>query len=890
MAHVAPVALTCEYLVDPLGLDTPAPRMSWQLDGAHRGARQTAYQVRVSSAGGVRWDSGKVASDETLHIAYAGAPLRSRERLHWTVRVWDEHDEASDESAPATFEMAFLDRADWTATWIGADEAISAPLLRRDFTVEKPLQEARVYLCGLGYYELRLNGAKVGDRLLDPNWTNYDTREINGLLYPFDDQSTQRALYVTYDVTAALCTGTNTLGVILGNGWHNQRERTIEGLMWYGPPRLLLQCELRYEDGTAETIVSDTAWQTAEGPILFNNLFVGEVYDARRELPGWDAPGFDASAWAPARPAKPVEGPLLAQVSPPDRLQREIVPRLHAEPSPGVYVFDYGEVFSGWVRLRVDGPAGTTVTLRFSEEVFPDGTIDTTSTTGEFCEEQIQRDTFTGKGGAEAWEPRFTWHAFRYAEVTGFPGMPVPEDVIGRVVHADVPAAGDFACSNPLLNEIQAMYRRTQLANVHGCVTSDCPHRERLGYTGDGQLITETSMFNFQAAPWFAKWLNDIGDAQNHLTGFVPHTAPFYGGGGGPGWGAAYVIVAWHLYQHYGDRRALEAHYAGMAHWVEYLATRCDERGLVVREEPKSWCLGDWSLPGEFVIGTEVPIPPDLVNTAYYGFCAQLMARVATALGKADDAARYTALAREIADNFHRAYFDAERGCYSVGAFGTEAFALLLDAVPAAERARVIRHMVEHYAARGYTVDTGIMGTPAIFDALVLAGHAEEAYKLAAQTEYPSYGYMLAQGATTIWENWKQEIGSHCHPMYGGISGWFYRVLAGIQLHPDAPAYRRVMVAPHVVGDLTWARATVTTLRGPLAVAWEKGDAYTLSVTIPYGATAAVHLPAGRVTEGDALLWDGDFLKVSGITGVTATGEGLVVEITGGSYRFTVVP
>ncbi len=549
MAHVSPVSLTCEYLVDPLGLDTAAPRLSWQLDGAHRGARQTAYQVLVASsparlADGVGdcWDSGKVADDETLHIAFAGTPLRSRARCWWAVRVWDEHDAASDFSAPATFELAFLDRADWVATWIGAEESVSAPLFRRDFTLTKPLRAARVYLCGLGYYELRLNGAKVGDCLLDPNWTNFDTREINGLLYPFDDGSTSRALYVTYDVTAQLRAGDNTLGVILGNGWHNQRERTIEGLMWYGPPRLLLQCELTYADGTTETVVSDPSWQTAAGPITFNNLFIGEVYDARLEQPWWDAPGFDASSWTPARLAKTVDGPLCAQTSPPDRRQRDITPVLHAEPAPGVYVFDYGEVFSGWVRLRVDGPAGNTVTLRFAEEVFPDGSLDFESAGGS---EQIQRDVFTGKGGEDVYAPRFTWHAFRYVEVTGYPGVPTPADVTGCVVHADVASAGEFSCSNPLLNDIQALYRRTQLANVHGCVTSDCPHRERLGYTGDGQLITETAMFNFQAAPWFAKWLNDIGDAQNHRTGFVPHTAPFYGGGGAAGRGGGRRTLSW---------------------------------------------------------------------------------------------------------------------------------------------------------------------------------------------------------------------------------------------------------------------------------------------------------------------------------------------------------
>lgn len=896
-----PGHLLCEYLSNPLGIDVLQPRLSWQLRAQARGEGQHGYQVLVAStpellAAGIgdQWDSGEIPSEETLHIEYRGAPLRSRQRCWWMVRARDSRGQATGWSAPATFEMGLLEPEDWQASWIGAAEHIThAPCFRTEFSLEQPVIHARAYICGLGYYELRLNGHKVGDHELDPNWTNYDRREMRDLLYPIDDQSTTRALYVTYDITPLLQPGANALGVLLGNGWHNQREREVEGKLHYGPPRLLLQVEVELADGSRTVVVSDEHWRCANSPLVFNNIFIGEIYDARLEQPGWDLPGFDASGWAPVRPAARPRAPLRAQMSPPDRVMETLAPLARHEPRPGCYVFDFAQNFSGWVRLRVRGAAGDRVTLRFAEEIDADGALDVESTGGQGSSDtQIQRDVYILKGGGEeCYTPRFTWHAFRYVEVTGYPGEPPLSALEGRLVHSAIAPIGDFTCSNPLLNAIQTLYRRTQLANYHGCVPSDCPHRERLGYTGDGQLTAEAAMLNFDVPGLYTKWLHDIADAQNRLTGFVPHTAPFYGGGGGPAWGAALPIVAWQLYQYYGDRRVLEEHYAGMAHWVAYLGTRTNDAGLVTREEPGGWCLGDWSLPGPAPLGEDADPLPALVNTAYYGYCARLLAQIAAVLGREEEARSYQALTDTIAQRFHLAFFDDARGCYGSGRHGTEVFALALGAVPAAELPRVLAHLRQNIAANDDHLDTGILGTPLLLDMLVAHEYGELAYNILCQTSYPGYGFMLANGATTMWENWAKENGSHCHPMYGSVSAWFYRVLAGIQVDAGVPGFKRVIVRPHFLGDLSHASASLDTLRGPLAVAWQRTDgALSLQVIVPAGCQAHIVLPASaRLCEGEQVVWDaqGYHAGIAGIRDASCADGALTIEVGGGDYRFT---
>lgn len=893
----APAVLRCEYLADPLGVDVFVPRFSWQVTARRRGMRQVAYQLLVASTldnllaeAGDLWDSGKVASAQSAHIAYDGMPLASRQRCYWAVRLWDAADQPTPFSEPAVFEMALLDQEDWTGQWIAGEPGAENPLLRQTFRIDKPVIRARVYVCGLGYYELRLNGRKVGDRVLDPNWTDYDERDLRDLLYPYDDKGAKRALYAVYDVVDRLRPGDNVVGVMLGNGWYNQRRRTIEGRLWYGQPRLLLQLELLYGDGTRDAVVSDGQWRWHPGPLLENQLFSGEVCDARRDQPGWDRPGFDAAHWATACTVPAPSGERRAQLSPADKVHATLPPVSRLEPRPGCHVFDFGQNLTGWVRLQATGDAGTRVTLRFAEELDADGMPDFRSAGGA---DQIQEDVYVLRGGApESYEPRFTWHGFRYVQLDGYPGTPGDDAVAARVVHAAVESAGSFACSEPLFVQLNEVYRRTQLANYHGSVPSDCPHRERLGYTGDGHLTVESALCNFRVERLYLKWLDDIADAQNHVTGFVPHTAPFCGGGGGPAWGSAIVLVTWQLFLHTGDRHIVKSHYKGMTRWLAYLAAHSDADGLLTSEEPGSWCLGDWSLPDHMALPGKTRLEPALVNTAYHAICARLLARMAAALGRQADAALYARRADEVAAALHRRYFDAARGCYAHGAHGAEAFAWAAGAIPDAELPRVVQHVCRHLRERAAHFDTGILGTPLLLEMLSATGHIDLACRLMTRTDFPSFGWMLARGATTLWENWNEDQGSHCHPMYGSYSAWFYRAVAGLRPDPDAPGYERVLVRPGLPRSLTAAAATVETLRGPCAVAWQRDTARTrLALTVPAGSEADVLLPLAPATlrESDREIWtpgQGLLSPGNGVATVAPEDCGVRIRTGGGSFRF----
>jgi alpha-L-rhamnosidase len=454
----APVELRCEYIKEPLGIDTLQPRFSWQMVNHGRGQLQTAYQVLVSSSlenlkcqVGDQWDSGKVESSQSTHVVYEGAPLISGRTYYWMVRCWMGSSHPTPFSKESFFQMGMLDHRDWKGQWIGAPKFISSPLFRKVFAIRGHVREAKVYICGLGYYQLNLNGRKVGDHVLDPNWTNFDHRDMKDLLYPFEDRSRKRVLYVTYDVTDHLKQGSdNVIGVMLGNGWYNQRERIVEGKLWYGLPKLLAELHIQYDDGTQERIVTDSSWECCPGPIKFNNIFYGEIYDARLEKKNWDKVGELEDGWEAAVPVQPPEGALVSQMSPPDKVMRCIRPVKVSYPAPNTAVYDMGQNFSGWAAVKVRGSRGTRLILRYAEEIHENGQLDFESAGGE---DQIQKDEYILKGdGLESYEPRFTWHGFRYVEITSCSETLTLVDVEGRFVHSAVERAGEFSCSNPLLN------------------------------------------------------------------------------------------------------------------------------------------------------------------------------------------------------------------------------------------------------------------------------------------------------------------------------------------------------------------------------------------------------------------------------------------------------
>lgn len=710
------------------------------------------------------------------------------------------------------------------------DSAITepAPYFRKQFRIKKPVKNATLHISGLGFYELEINGLRVGDQVLAPAVTNYDTRTLKNLLYHYDDQSRQRVFYNTFNVAPMLRKGDNAIGALLGNGWYNQRDRTVEGHMWYDIPKLILQMEIGYTDGTTDTIVSDTTWKTSHGPLVHDAIFTGEVYDNRLDLGNWTLPRYNDSKWKHAIAARVPAGKLVPQTVPFNRHTPDI-PATYQVVNDSTYLFTLPETVSGWCALTVSGQAGNTVKLRhISEEGLDYG----------------QYDTFILNGkGTEKWEPRFTWHTFRSVEVIS-PDAPIsPESLRIRPLYTDVPRTGSFHCSDTLLNRLAAAFDRTMHANFKGIISSD-PHRERLCYTGDAQLVTESLLYNYDMRGFLRKFIDDMADAQNHVTGYVPHTAPFGGGGGGPAWGSAYVIVPHAYFRHYGDTSLLHEHYNGMKAWVDYLGTRTDSRGLVVREEPGGWCLGEWC-----TLHNAVEVPGELVNTAYYHRVASIMAEVADITGHHADRNRFLALADTIRMNFNREFYNPASGHYWQGRQGSDAIALGCGLVPDSLKTTVISAMAAHIESLDRHFDTGIIGTPLTLEILSDNRLADMAFDLLTARGTPSFDYVLSPDNSTLWETWNGDGDDggrgHCHPMFGSVIAWLHSRLAGIRPDGFNNGTPHFTIAPAPVKKLAYCEASYTTPAGELISHWEQtpDGALSLTVTIPEGIDATVVVP-----------------------------------------------
>lgn len=834
-----PENLRCEQVNNPLAINNVNPKLSWVLPSIEKVQEQQAYHILVSSSIeylnkniGDLWNSRKISSDQSQHINYGGQALQSNQVVYWKVRVWDQDNKPSEWSKINKWGIGLLEENDWEANWIAisednspnSPETFPATYFRKEFRSSKPIKSARIFVSGLGYYELYLNGDKVGDYVLAPANTNYDIRNLRHLLYKYSDRSKTRVLYNTFDISDILIRGDYTLGIILGNGWYNQRDRREEGWMWFDTPRLILQMEIEYDDGTTEKIISDDTWKVSTGPILHDGIFTGEVYDARLENVEWNSPGFDDTDWQKAIIVRAPTGKLLAQLAPPDKVVRDIKVKSKIGLDDNKYLYDFGEMFSGWVNIKVQGKKGSKIILRYFEEMG-----------GQYRQE----DVYILNGiGIEEYEPRFTWHAFRNVEIEGLTEEVKLIDITGRVVHTAVDSVGFFECSNELFNKTYENYIRTQLGNYHGSFSSDCPHRERLGYTGDGAYLVESSIFNFDMSRFYRKWLNDMSDVQDSISGFVPHTAPFGGGGGGPAWGSAYVIVPWFYYLYYGDSEVLNKHYSGMKHWVEYLGTRLDKNGLVVREEPGAWCLGDWAAPGKD------EVPPPFVNTCYYFYVTDILSKTAVVLGNKEEQKYFADLAQEIKGNINRAYYDKEKKLYWENRQGANAYPLAFGIVPEEEVIPVVENLVNSILNNTGHFDSGILATPLILDVLSKYGHEDIAFTLMNQRDYPGYGYVLEKNATTLWEYWDGKL-SHSHPMYGSVIRWFFKELAGINPDPDNPGFKHIIIKPLISGDLTYVSAGYNSIYGEISSRWQiKDNTLYLNVEIPSNTSASIYVPS----------------------------------------------
>lgn len=902
--HMAIAHLRVEYLVDPQGIDVPAPRLSWVLRSDVRNQIQTAYQVLVASTSdglakdvGDLWDSGKKPSDQTAHIVYGGKRLTSRMQVHWKVRVWDKDGKPSAWSAPAFWSMGLLQASDWKAQWIEAPVATAdaatpptrqpAPLLRKRFAVDGRIKRAVAYASALGLYELRLNGQRVGDQLLAPEWTDYHTR----------------VQYQTHDVTALLRTGDNAIGALLGDGWYTGRiglsSVVPNGPAWgiYGPsPRFLAQLEIEFADGRKQVVVTNDTWRCAtDGPVRGNDIFDGETYDARKEFAGWDAPGFDDAAWAPARVASGVTARLVAQPNEPIRVVQDLEPVALTEPKPGVYIFDLGQNMVGWCRLRAQTSPGATITLRHGEALNPDGTLYTANLRGAT---QVDRYTFRGNT-PETFEPHFTYHGFRYAEVTGLPAKPAPDALLGRVFNSSSPEIGRFECSSAMLNRLMQNILWTQRANIMSTPT-DCPQRdERLGWMGDIQVFSQTAIFNMDLAAFFTKWVRDIRDAQaqdGRFPDFAPHPfGPNERLSGVPAWGDAGTIVPWRVYQNYGDTRLLAEHFDAATRWIEYI--RRNNPDLVWRNG-RNRDYNDW-LNADTLILDDWPktggeVPKEVFATAFFAQSTELVAKMAAVLGRREDAATYAKLADDIKAAFNSAFVTPDGRIHGNTQAGY-ALALHFDLLPENLRAAAAGHMLEAIHRYKDHMSTGIQSTIRLMLELTRTGHNDVAYQLINNRTMPSWGYSIDQGATTIWERWdgyvagrgfqQPGMNSFNHWALGAVGEWMWRNVAGISPDDEQPGYKHIVIHPRPGGGLTWARGEYDSIRGPIVCAWKVKDCECeVDVAIPANTTATVYVPTqdiANVTESGKPIREADGVKY-----LRMDRDAAVFEIGSGRYVF----
>ncbi len=892
-AALTPVQLRCEYLIDPSVIDAMHPRLSWVniTEAGERNQQQTAWQVRVAASREKLtdpdlWDSHKIYSHQATRIQYKGKGLVSRQECWWQVRVWDRDDNPSGWSKPASWRMGLLEPSDWKAEWIGApwqgEEALPkttypgeylkelpppAPMFRKEFIARKKVVKAVAYVTGLGYFELYVNGKKAGDDVLVPNQTNYGKRPqiIDANLSLKDEFREYRVMYLAYDIKDLLRKGKNVIGSILGNGFYNPAKFWTAS---YGSPRFLGQVYITYDDDTEDVITTGTDWKVSESPVVMDMVYFGEHYDARLEQPGWCKDGFDDSKWQNAAIRKAPEGKLVAHTALPDRVTQCYSPLSIMKTEKNSYILDFGLEISGRLRLNdVKGPAGNKIMIRYISNTY----------SGD--------NTLILKGGKpESYAARFNWFVFSKVEISGWPGELKKEQITAEAVNTAIEETATFETSDTLFNEINRIWKRSQLDNMHGGLPSDCPHRERSPYTGDGQVTCVTVMDNFDARAFYHKWVQDILGAQNITTGYVPNSAPWQPGcGGGVGWGAAICIIPWEFYVHYGDTGMLQDTYEGMKGYIRYMQSWVNDNGIMYSQRtgrngrPNQWFnLGEWCAPGKTV-------PDSMVHTYFFWRCADLTAKTAEVLHKTDEAAYYTRFAETTRQAFMKTFYDEKKSSFGNG--GGNIFALKMG-VPDSCRNRVIASLMNEIQENGGHLNTGIFGTRLFFEVLSDNGMHDLAYEAMSKRTYPGYGWWIEQGATTTRENWNGE-GSHNHPMFGGGLVWFYTRLAGMNADPFKPGYRHIIFQPRPSGNISYVSYSNETSYGRAGIAWQKDSSgLIIDIVVPVSCRATIVIPSGNVNSltesGIPARWSKDVKLVS------AGEDTITLETGSGEYHFAV--
>ena len=838
-----PANLRCEHLINPLGVDTPSPRFTWLLDDTRYGAVQNAYRIvvgadssAVARGQGNIWDTQKVSSDRML-VTCQGAALQPFTRYYWQVRLWDK-DNAELTSTVASFETGMMHTNNWKGAWISDGHGLNgnsidvkpAPYFRKQFEASKKIRSARAYIAVAGLYELYINGEKTGNHRLDPMYTRFD----------------RRTLYVTHDVTRQLQNGQNAIGVLLGNGWYNHQSTAVwffERAPWRDRPAFCMDLHITYEDGSKEVIVTDRSWRTHLSPVFFNSIYTAEHYDARLEQPGWNTVDFDDSGWRRhpiilrAAPSQNIVSQQLHPIRNVERIPAQTVKKMNDT----VWIFNLGRNIAGVSELRIKGDAGTVIRLKHAEILDKDGWPDMTNIEAHYRptddSDPFQTDIFIlGGKGEETFMPRFNYKGFQYVQVTGSkPLQLTTANLNGWFMHSDVPPAGKVETSDPIINKIWWAANNSYLSNLHGYPT-DCPQREKNGWTGDAHIAIETALYNFDGITIYEKWLADHRDEQQPngtLPSIIPSSGWGYEWANGPDWTSTIAIIPWNIYLFYGDNRLLADCYDNIRRYVDCITETAPD-GLT------AWGLGDW-------IPVKSKTPVEFTSSVYYYVDATILANTAKMFGKHADAEKYSALAQKIRNAINGKYLNRETGIYGQGVQTEMSVPLQWGVVPDDMRVKVSANLAKRVEADNKHLDVGLLGTKAILNALSENGYADLAFTVASQKDFPSWGWWIVNGATTLYENWPIDVKrdlSLNHIMFGEVSAWFFKALGGIKPDPAQPGFKNVILRPNFVSGLNYATVSHQSPYGEIVSKWErKRREIIYSVTIPANSTADLYLP-----------------------------------------------
>ena len=892
-AQVNTENLRCEMLVNPLGIDIKEPRLSWQLRSDQRNVQQTAYQIIVSSSqeklskdDGDIWNSGKQNSSQSIHVIYGGKPLRSATRYFWKVKAFTNKGEALSKET-AFFSMGLLDRNDWKAKWIGYDKAspwdsitqwsrLSARYLRKEFQSSSALKRATVYISGLGMYELYINGKIIGDQVLAPNPTDYR----------------KSFFYNTHDVTTQIKTGKNAIATVLGNGrfftmrqnYKTQKHNT------FGYPKLLLQLEIEYADGSKKIIVSDETWKlNFDGPIRTNNEYDGEEYDATKEFPGWNNIGFDDSKWIkPELVAAPL-GNITAQKSEPMKVMQVLKPISIKNLSSGKYVLDMGQNFAGWLQIKVQGKRGQKIQLRFAESLKTDGEIFTAN-----LRDAKAMDVYILKGiGTETWQPSFVYHGFRYVEIAGFPGTPTINDFEGKLIYDALETTGSFTTSNSVINSIYKNAWWGIASNYKG-MPVDCPQRnERQPWLGDRVIGAMGESYLFDNAKLYAKWMDDIQQSQTK-EGSIPDVAPAFWNyySDDVTWPAAFITISNNLYSQFGDIRPIQKNYVSMKKWMQYMQGKYMKDYIVTRDKYGDWCVPPEDLKLIHARDSSRLTDGQLIATAYYFKLLSYMQRFAKLTGNDADSNEYERLAENMKKAFHNRFYNPLQYGYSNNTITANLLPLYFGICPDSLKEKVFANIYHkiHVESKDH-ISTGLIGTQYLMRGLTEYDNTNLAFTLASNTTYPSYGYMVANGATTIWELWNGNtadpgMNSQNHVMMlGDLLIWYYENLAGIRSDKTDVGFKKIIMKPSLPDNLHFVNASYKSLHGPIESSWKKNDkTFEWSVSIPANTSATVYIPAKSLS--DVMESGEELSKADGVKPIKWENGSAIVQIGSGRYNF----